>query len=165
MDALIFDFDGVLTDNQVLLDKEGNEWVRCHRGDGLAFSAFHKLGISMHIVSTETHPVVQARAKKLKVPLLQGVRDKSIAIQKLSEDEGLKLENILYVGNDLNDLAAMKICGYSVCPADSHPTIKEVSTVVLRTNGGSGVVRELLENVLAIDLAEVLYPQLESASS
>ena len=63
------------------------------------------------------------------------------------------------MGNDLNDYQAMRLCGISVCPADSHPKIKEISDIVLKTNGGNGVVRELLEDVFGLDFIEILYKE------
>ena len=157
LDALVFDFDGVLTDNQVLVDEDGREWVRCHRGDGLAFDVLRKLGTKVYIFSTEKNSVVAARAKKLKVPVVQGISDKAEALQLLAKDEGVDLSRILYVGNDLNDLQAMRLCGFSVCPADSHPRIKEIATIVLATVGGAGVARNLVEVVLKIDIADALW--------
>ena len=80
LDVIIFDFDGVLTNNKVLLDQDGKEWVVCHRGDGLAFDVFRKLNIRVCILSTEKNPVVAARAKKLQVPVIQGVSNKLEAL-------------------------------------------------------------------------------------
>ena len=157
LDAIIFDFDGVLTDNRVLVDQEGREWVSCHRGDGLAFDVFRKLGVLVYILSTEKNPVVSARAKKLKVPVLQGINDKVETLTELTKEKNLKFDKLLYVGNDLNDLGAMNLCGYSACPADSHSEIKSLSTVVLKSNGGTGIARELLENILNVNIASILY--------
>lgn len=157
IDAIIFDFDGVLTDNRVLLDQDGKEWVTCHRGDGLAFDTFRKLKLSVYIVSTEKNPVVSARGAKLKVPVLQGINNKVEALAKLSQDTNLDLSRTLYVGNDLNDLGAIGLCGYSACPADSHFKIKDVTTVTLELNGGTGIARELLENILNVNIEQILY--------
>ncbi len=158
LDAIIFDFDGVLTDNSVLLDENGIEHVRCHRGDGLGFDVFRKLGVSVVILSTEKNPIVVARAKKLKVPVLRGISNKVEELNRYVLEKAIDFTKLLYVGNDLNDYRAMKLCGYSACPADSHKRIKEIATVTLKTKGGQGVVRELLEEVLQLDIVEVLYP-------
>ena len=157
IDIIIFDFDGVLTDNYVHLDQQGNEIVVCSRADGLAFDALRKLNQSVYILSTEKNKVVTARAKKLKVPVIQGVKDKSTAIKDLAVTEGFKLNRVLYLGNDLNDFYAMKLCGFTVCPSDSHKKIIEISDVELKTAGGKGVVRELLEDVFELDLLKILY--------
>lgn len=158
LDALIFDFDGVLTNNRVMIDENGKEWVTCNRGDGFAFDAFRKLMTKVYILSTEKNLVVSARAKKLRVPVLQGIADKVEALKSLAKEEKLELSKLLYVGNDLNDLLAMKLCGYSACPADSHTRIKEVATFILHKNGGDGVVREIIEEVLNEDIHQILYP-------
>jgi len=157
IDAFIFDFDGVMTNNLVYLDADGKETVRCSRADGLAFDVLRKLKKPAYIVSTETNPVVEARAKKLKIPVLHGVENKVSVVQELCEKKRYDLLNIFYVGNDINDYMIMKLCGYSACPADSHIEIKKLASKVLISNGGNGVVRELLENVLGLDFIKILY--------
>ena len=156
LDALIFDFDGVLTDNKVHLDQNGNEWVSCNRSDGLAFDVLRKFKKHTYIISTEKNKVVAARAKKLKIPVLFGIQNKSKALKKLSKKKLFNLDRTLYVGNDLNDYEAIKLCGYSACPSDSHKKIKKISTFKLDTKGGSGVVRELTEKILNIDFLKVI---------
>ena len=155
--VFVFDFDGVLTNNMVYLDQNGKESVSCSRGDGLAFDALRKLKKTAYILSTEKNTVVRARAQKLQISVLQGAENKVAGIQEIVKKENCKLENILYVGNDLNDYRVMDICGFTACPADSHKKIKQISSIVLKTNGGCGVVRELLEDVLGLNLFEILY--------
>ena len=157
IDVFVFDFDGVLTNNLVHLNQDGMEWVSCSRADGLAFDVIRQLEKPAYIVSTENNLVVTARAKKLKIPALQGVKNKVDALLSLSESQGYDLSRILYVGNDLNDFHVMKICGYTACPMDSHIKIKELSNIVLNTRGGEGVVRELLEEVFDLDFIKILY--------
>jgi 3-deoxy-D-manno-octulosonate 8-phosphate phosphatase (KDO 8-P phosphatase) len=157
IDALVFDFDGVLTNNLVYLDQEGVESVVCNRGDGLAFDVLRKLNKPAYILSTESNSVVAMRAKKLQVPVIQGVSSKVEAIKELADRKNYNLKNILYVGNDLNDYLVMQICGYTACPVDSHLRIKEISGDVLTTKGGDGVVRELLERVFNLDFIKILY--------
>jgi 3-deoxy-D-manno-octulosonate 8-phosphate phosphatase (KDO 8-P phosphatase) len=72
-------------------------------------------------------------------------------------EKNIKLKNIMYVGNDLNDLLAMNLCGYTACPSDSHSSIKLIADVVLKEKGGNGVIRELLEGFFKIDLLRILY--------
>ena len=155
--VFVFDFDGVLTNNMVYLDQNGKESVSCSRGDGLAFDALRKLKKTAYILSTEKNTVVRARAQKLQISVLQGAENKVAGIQEIVKKENCKLENILYVGNDLNDYRVMGICGFTACPADSHKKIKQISSIVLKTNGGCGVVRELLEDVLGLNFIEILY--------
>ena len=157
MDVIFFDFDGVLTNNIVHLDKEGNEWVRCSRADGLAFDVLRKINKPTYILSTEKNPVVTARAKKLNIPAIQGINNKAEKIKDLAYKMKFDFEKIFYVGNDLNDYQAMELCNFTACPSDSHKKIKEMSSFVLDTKGGKGVARELLENVFNLNFIKILY--------
>ena len=150
LDALIFDFDGVLTDNKVLVHQDGSESVLCNRADGLAFDVLRKLKIPTYILSTETNTVVTQRAKKLKIPVIQGASNKLETLSKLCNEENYDISKILFIGNDLNDYQVMKACGYSACPSDSHPKIREISSHVLSLAGGKGVARELLLSLIHI---------------
>jgi len=159
IEVFVFDFDGVLTNNQVHLDQDGKEWVSCSRADGLAFDVLRRLKIPVYILSTEQNLVVTARGNKLKVPVLQGINDKVVGVKKLASREGFDLTNTLYVGNDLNDYRVMQLCGYTACPSDSHPVIKQISNINLSAKGGNGVVRELLEENFGLDFIQILYPE------
>ena len=157
IDAFIFDFDGVLTNNLVFVDQDGKELVSCNRSDGLAFDVLRKLKKPSYILSTEKNPIVSARAKKLKIQAIQGVEDKVKELLSLAKTNEYNLNRILYVGNDINDYKAMKLCGYSACPSDSHEKIRSIATFVLQKKGGNGVIRELLEVKLNIDFIKTLY--------
>jgi len=157
LDALVFDFDGVLTDNKVLVHQDGSESVLCNRADGLAFDVLRKLKIQTYILSTETNRVVKQRAKKLKIPVIQGASNKLETLSKLCNEEHYDINKVLFIGNDLNDYQVMKACGYSACPSDSHPKIKQISSHILSSAGGAGVVRELLEDVFKLDLIKSLH--------
>ena len=132
IDAVIFDFDGVLTDNCVFTNDAGEEFVRCNRGDGLALQELKNLGLKIYIVSSEANKVVSSRGKKLDIPVFQNVKDKVDSINELAESENLNLKSVLYIGNDLNDLQAIRSCGFSACPSDAHPVIIESSTFQLK---------------------------------
>jgi 3-deoxy-D-manno-octulosonate 8-phosphate phosphatase (KDO 8-P phosphatase) len=157
IDAIIFDFDGVLTDNLVYINQDGNESVCCNRSDGFAIDVLRKLKIPCYILSTEKNKVVKMRANKLQIEAIQGVNDKAKEVKNFSNLNNYKLDKVLYVGNDLNDYEAMKLCGYSVCPSDSHSEIKKIADIVLKSGGGKGVVREIVEDVLSINIIETLY--------
>tara|TARA_B100000795_G_scaffold193882_1_gene148143 strand:- start:934 stop:1443 length:510 start_codon:yes stop_codon:yes gene_type:complete len=159
IEAFIFDFDGVLTNDFVHVNQDGNESVSCHRSDGLAFDVLKKLNKPAFILSTETNSVVSKRASKLKIDSIQGVKDKALELKKLAIENQYDLNRIFYVGNDLNDYNAMKLCGYSACPSDSHKEIIAVSKILLKKKGGTGVVRELLEDVLNINFLKILYSE------
>jgi 3-deoxy-D-manno-octulosonate 8-phosphate phosphatase (KDO 8-P phosphatase) len=156
IDLIALDFDGVLTNNLVHLDKNGLEWVTCNRADGLAFDMLKILKKPVLIVSTEKNSVVSARAKKLNIPVYQGVNNKVEALKKIIKTEGYKASRIIFVGNDLNDYHAMKFCGFSACPSDSHHDIKNIADLVLNSKGGDGVLRELLEDVMSLDFLNIM---------
>jgi 3-deoxy-D-manno-octulosonate 8-phosphate phosphatase (KDO 8-P phosphatase) len=156
IDAFVFDFDGVMTNNLVHLDQDGKEFVTCSRADGLAFDVLRKLKKPAYILSTEQNPIVSARAKKLKIPAFQGIENKENGIMNLVNSEGFNLKKIFYTGNDLNDYKVMQLCGNTACPADSHKSIKKIASFVLKTNGGEGVVREILEHILKLDFIKIL---------
>ena len=156
LESIVFDFDGVLTDNRVWTDADGREMVACHRGDGLAFDVLRAMSMKVFILSTETNPVVAARAQKLCVPCLQSIGCKAEALRELSVEHQFPLRHTLFVGNDLNDLAAMDLCGYRACPADAHPVVRSHAHVVTGAVGGNGVVRELVEEHLSIDMDKAL---------
>jgi N-acylneuraminate cytidylyltransferase len=141
---IAYDFDGVMTDNRVYLSQSGQESVRVSRADGHGVRLIREqLGVSQVIISTETNPVVQARAEKLQIPCLLGVEDKLSAVRDCAARAGVGLEDVLFVGNDTNDVEAMAACGQSACPADAEPEAQSVATVVLQSRGGRGVIREL----------------------
>ena len=146
---LVYDFDGVMTDNRVYVDQDGHEMVQVNRADGLGVSEIRKLGIEQVILSTEENPVVSARAKKLGITCLQGIEDKAEALKKFCSEKGIHLSTVAYVGNDINDKDVIKIAGITFCPADAHDSIKVISDHVLKTNGGNGVIRELLDLILS----------------
>ena len=147
---VVFDFDGVLTDNRVLVLDNGQEAVFCNRSDGMAIGALRRAGIPVIIMSTETNPVVSARAQKLKIQVIQALEEKGAGLEPFCKERGIPLDTVIYVGNDLNDMDAMVKVGHSVCPADAHPKIKAICRTVLKTAGGYGVARELVEDVLGI---------------
>jgi 3-deoxy-D-manno-octulosonate 8-phosphate phosphatase (KDO 8-P phosphatase) len=142
---IVFDFDGVFTDNTVYIDQNGIESVRCWRSDGLGLERIKRQGIPTYIISTEENPVVLARAKKLNVPCMNGIKDKAEAIQRLSNSLGIELTYTMFVGNDINDLPALKIVGYPVAVADAYPEL--IPHVVYQTQkpGGRGAVREICD--------------------
>lgn len=146
--AVVTDFDGVHTDDTAIIDADGGERVRVSREDGMGVALLRKAGIPMLILSTEVNPVVRARADKLRVPVLHGIDDKESALRGWAEDNGIPLADIAYLGNDVNDLPAMRIVGWPVAVADAHPAVIEEARVVLRRRGGDGAVRELIERVL-----------------
>ena len=148
--AVVTDFDGVHTDDTAFVDSEGREQVRVSREDGMGVSLLRRAGIPMLILSTETNAVVRARADKLQVPVLHGIDDKATALAGWAAEHGIALSDIAYLGNDVNDLPAMRIVGWPVAVAGAHPAVREQARVVLNRHGGQGAVRELVERVLPL---------------
>lgn len=146
--AIVTDFDGVHTDDTATVDADGVERVRVSREDGMGVSLLRRAGIPMLILSTEVNAVVRARAEKLRVPVLHGIDDKESALRGWAEEVGIPLADIAYLGNDVNDLPALRIVGWPVAVADAHPLVLEAARVVLSRAGGHGAVRELIERVL-----------------
>lgn len=152
----IFDFDGVLTDNFVYINSDGQELVKCSRADGLAFNFLKKNKIRVIILSTEKNRVVSKRAKKLRVECIQGVENKLKKIMEICSKSNISYKNTCYVGNDLNDYYAMLKCEYRICPSDAHKKIKNISNIKLKTKGGEGVAREIIEDICRIKLLETM---------
>ncbi|HUC60485.1 MAG TPA: HAD hydrolase family protein [Alphaproteobacteria bacterium] len=147
---IVFDFDGVLTDNRVLVLEDGREAVLCSRADGLGFDALRAARIPTLILSTERNPVVAARARKLGVPVLQAVADKAQALEAHCIAAGIALASVVYVGNDLNDLKAMGTVGHPVAVADAHERVRKAARYVLKAAGGEGAARELVERLMGL---------------
>lgn len=143
----VYDFDGVMTDNKVYLDQNGNEMVKVNRGDGLAVSEIKKLGYLQLILSTEQNIVVEKRASKLRIPFIQGSKNKSLELRSYCQTNKIDLSDVAFVGNDLNDFEVMKIVGFSICPSDAQSEIKLLADLVISKNGGDGVIRELLSKI------------------
>ena len=141
---IVYDFDGVMTDNKVLIFQDGKEAVFCNRSDGLAISKIKQMGIPQIIISTEVNEVVTARAKKLGIPVIQGADNKKELVKKYCKDKKIDLDKVIYVGNDINDLDIMKLVGYPVAPSDASREIRRVAKIITKAKGGEGVIRELL---------------------
>lgn len=139
---VIYDFDGVMTDNKAYVFQDGSEAVRVNRSDGMAVRLIKEMGIDQMIISTETNPVVQARAKKIGIPCMNGIGDKLSVVKEYLNRNGIDKKNVVFVGNEINDLPAMRYVGIPVAPADAYPEVKKVAKVVLKTKGGHGVIRE-----------------------
>lgn len=141
---IIYDFDGVLTDNCVVVHQDGSEAVRCNRSDGLAIALLRERGIPQFILSTEANPVVRARAGKLRIPVLQNSENKRKDLISLASSENLDVKELLFVGNDLNDIEAMLLAGFRACPSDAAREVLGLPDIIItKCKGGEGVVREL----------------------
>lgn len=144
---VIFDFDGVFTDNTVYVDQNGIESVRCWRGDGIGLDLLRERGIEFAVVSTETNAVVEQRCKKLGIRCIRGSRDKALAVQSLCEEFKVDTQFVCFLGNDRNDIPALKVVGFPALVSDADSSLKHFDCFRTVARGGFGAVRELCEEI------------------
>ncbi|MFE7837831.1 cytidylyltransferase domain-containing protein [Streptomyces sp. NPDC057474] len=152
IDAVVLDFDGTQTDDRVLIDSDGREFVSVHRGDGLGIAALRKSGLTMLILSSEKNPVVAARARKLQIPVLHGIDRKDLALKQWCEEQGIAPERVLYVGNDVNDLPCFALVGWPVAVGSAHDVVRGAARAVTTVPGGEGAIREIAGWILGPSL-------------
>ena len=140
---LFTDFDGCLTDDRVWLNQDGEEFVAANRKDGLAVKRLKNLGIQVVITSTETNKVVLARGNKMGVEVLQGLANKTESIEQYLRQKNLSWSDVWYIGNDVNDLGAIEKAKLSISPADAVKKVRKTVDIVLKTNGGRGILSEI----------------------
>jgi len=147
-DLIVYDFDGVMTDNHVLFFQDGTEAVFVNRADGWGVAQLRKAGFRQIILSTENNKVVSARAKKLNIEVLQGSSDKAQDLVSFCQKYEIDIKKVLYIGNDLNDLDVMHLVGFPMAPADAHSQVLRIARHVTLARGGEGVIKELSEWLL-----------------
>ena len=150
--AVVFDFDGVMTDNRVITSQDGTESVSCDRSDGLGLAALRKAGIRLQVLSTEENPVVAARCAKLGIPCIHGEEDKAARLKQWLAEENIDPAKAIYVGNDRNDSKCLELVGCPVAVADAYLEALQRALIVLDRDGGKGAVRELCDLILDKDL-------------
>jgi N-acylneuraminate cytidylyltransferase len=151
VELIVCDFDGVLTDNRVWVDRDGRESVAAYRSDSIRIKELRGTGIEVLILSSEVDAVVAARAKKMGVEAVQGVgiHDKGGALRDVLKQKKLKAENVIFIGNDLNDLPCFEVAGWAVAVADAYPEVLRRADFVLSRPGGHGALRELIDLLLS----------------
>jgi len=147
IDLIVYDFDGVMTDNKVIVREDGLESVSVNRSDGLAVEKIKKMEVRQLILSKEQNRVVEIRARKLDIPVLQGVNNKNDILRQYCMENSIDLSKVVYVGNDINDVDVMRIVGHPFCPQDAYLEARKIAKFVIPVNGGDGVVRELLNYI------------------
>lgn len=145
---VVFDFDGVFTDNRVLVGQDGSEYVFCSRSDGLGLEALIREGVPSLVLSTEVNSVVAARAAKLNLECLHGRIDKWIELERLLAARDIPTSAVAYVGNDVNDEECLRRVGLPICVADAHPAVKPLAKLVTTKPGGRGAVREICDLII-----------------
>ena len=149
---IIFDFDGVFTDNNVYTDQNGNESVISSKFDGFGLKKLKDLGIDLFILSTEKNTVVEKRAKKLEIGFLQGLSsdEKATELHNLVENGNFNYKSVAYMGNDINDIQCLVDCGLAIVVNDCHPEVIKYADYITDTNGGHGAVREVCDIIEAL---------------
>ena len=158
--TIVFDFDGVFTDNKVYTNQDGSEIIACDKADSLGINILNKfikqneLDLDIFVLSKEENPVVKTRCKKMRLKCFNGIKNKREYLNGYFKDRINKnldyFQSMIYLGNDLNDLEIMRTSCFSVAPNDAHKLIKKVANVVLSSNGGDGFVREFIEELISL---------------
>jgi YrbI family 3-deoxy-D-manno-octulosonate 8-phosphate phosphatase len=150
IDLIICDFDGVITDNRVWVDQDGHETVAAYRSDSVRVKELRAIGIEVMILSSEPNRVVEARARKMGVEAVHGValHEKGRIMHEILEQKNLKAENVIFIGNDINDLPCFEVAGWSVAVADAFPDVLRAADFVLSRRGGHGALREMCDLIL-----------------
>ncbi len=146
--AVVFDFDGVMTDDQVYITETGEEMVMASRSDGMGISALKNAGLKLLILSKERNPVVTRRAEKLQIEVIQACDNKLEALTEWLSKNQLPLSQCAYVGNDINDLQCMQAVKLAIAPIDAHPLATQAAHWRLTRAGGKGAIRELSDAII-----------------
>jgi 3-deoxy-D-manno-octulosonate 8-phosphate phosphatase (KDO 8-P phosphatase) len=145
---IVFDFDGVLTDNRVLVTDDGREAAWCDRSDGLGLAALRRIGVPALILSTETNPIVSHRARKLQTECIHGSEDKWAQLSHLLQTRRIDPAAVAYVGNDINDLDCLRHVGLPIAVADAYPPVRKIARLITERPGGFGAVREICDLIV-----------------
>jgi YrbI family 3-deoxy-D-manno-octulosonate 8-phosphate phosphatase len=146
---LVMDVDGVMTDSFVYCDVNGLEMKRFSTRDGMGLELIRKIGIKTGIITKEKTDIIDFRAKKLKIDyVLKGIENKLEALKNISEKAGVPIDQIAYIGDDINDMEVLKAAGFSIVPHNAELSVVNVADYVCDSNGGSGCVREICNIIL-----------------
>jgi len=144
------DVDGVLTDAGMYYSESGDEWKKFNTRDGMGIKLLQRAGLITALITMEATKLVARRAEKLAIPEVhQGARDKLAVLHDMVARHGLTLQETAYIGDDVNDLQALKAVGFSAAPADGLPSVRQAVDYVCRKKGGEGAVREIADMILA----------------
>lgn len=144
---VVCDFDGVMTNNEVIVDENGKESVVCSRSDGFGIEMLKKNGIEVIVISKEKNKVVKARCDKLKIPYIQGTDDKLSILKKEMKKRSITCGQVCFIGNDINDIECIKYAGLGIAVNDSYPEVKRYARIITKRKGGQGVIREVADMI------------------
>ncbi len=146
---VVSDVDGVLTDGSLYFSENGLELKKFNVKDGLGFVLLQRNGIETGIITTDTSPIINARAKRFKPTfLISGTWEKLDALREKLKELNISLDETAYIGDDVNDSDILKEVGFPVAPYDAVESIKEIADYICKAKGGEGAFRELAELVL-----------------
>lgn len=146
---LILDVDGVMTDGGLYYSAEGQEMKRFNAHDGYGIVRAHEAGIVIGIISGRSTPIINARAKILKIDdVYQGIDDKVVAMREIQAKYGLNDNEFAYMADDLFDIPLLRLVGLSASPNNGRPEVRRVVDLVTKASGGDGAVREFIEFIL-----------------
>jgi YrbI family 3-deoxy-D-manno-octulosonate 8-phosphate phosphatase len=146
---LVMDVDGTMTDGAMYYNESGEALKRFSARDGMGITLLHNAGIETGIITSVNSHIAKARATKLQMKYIKLDRfDKDKAIQEISLESGVPVENIAFIGDDVNDISGMKLAGFSAAPADANDETKSIVDYVCVANGGKGAIREIAEKIL-----------------
>ncbi|HEX5837846.1 MAG TPA: acylneuraminate cytidylyltransferase [Anaerolineales bacterium] len=150
IELVICDFDGVITDNRVWVDQDGTEMVAAYRSDSVRVKELRAIGIDVMILSSEPNRVVEARARKMGVEAIHGIalHDKGRVMREVLQQKNILAENVIFIGNDINDLPCFEVAGWSVAVADAFPDVIRAADYILSKPGGHGALREVCDLIL-----------------
>lgn len=146
---ILTDIDGVWTDGGMYYSEDGNEWKKFNTSDSAGVLFFHLLGVPVGIITGEDTNIVKNRAKKLKIDILKvGVKNKLAEVEKLAAEMNIRLDEIAYIGDDINDILVLKNVGFSAVPGGTPDYVSDNANVILNKKGGDGAFREFSEYIL-----------------
>ena len=158
------DIDGTLTDGGVYYSPEGELLKRFSLRDGTGYFLLRQSGIKAGFITTENSPIVEQRAKKLKIDkYIFGTNQKVEAMQEFLSSEGLAMENVAYIGDELNDVKLLNACGLSFAVGDADHRAKNAADIICERFGGHGAFREAVERLLDlqdINIDEIVHKSL-----
>jgi YrbI family 3-deoxy-D-manno-octulosonate 8-phosphate phosphatase len=150
IEFIAFDFDGVFTDNTVIVDENGKESVKCSRLDGIGLNNLRKVGVKSVILSSEVNNLVNLRSNKLKVNCKNGLSKKVVEFENMIEELGIDRARSSFLGNDTNDIDCLKIAGLPIVVPDSHLDVLHLGKYITQKKGGNGAVREVCDIIEAL---------------
>ena len=146
---IVIDVDGTLTSGGIYYDDHGNEMKKFNTRDGAGFFAAHEAGLKMIVLTGRSSPLVARRMQEMKVDIVeQGVHNKEQWLRVFMQENSLSLPEVAFIGDELNDMAAMRLVGYVACPQDACPEVKSVAHYICPHKGGEGAFRDFIHFLL-----------------